>query len=104
MIGNCPSFTAEPINKRFDFIKAVPACINCLRKGHTVARCPSSKCRICNGSHNTLLHRYTTSSNNASVNYAEQPSTSHASVNYSASDERIILATAVVRERSSSGQ
>ena len=65
---------------------------------------PTSKCRIFNGSHNTLLHRCTTTSNKASINYSEQPSTSHASVNYAASDERIILATAVVRVRSSSGQ
>ena len=67
-------------------------------------RCPSSKCRICNGSHDTLLHRWTTNSNNASINYSEQPSTSHASVNHSASDERIVLTTALVRLRSSSGQ
>ena len=62
---------------------------------------PSSKSRICNSSHNTLLR---TCSNNASINYFEQPSTSHVSVNYSASDERNILAITMVVVRSYSGQ
>lgn len=58
MISNCTSFTAEPIAKRFQSIKSVPVCINWLKKDNTVARCPYSKCQICNGSHNTLFHRY----------------------------------------------
>ncbi|XP_037819937.1 uncharacterized protein LOC119609284 [Lucilia sericata] len=104
IVVNCPSFAAEPVLQRFDFIKSVPACINCLKKGHTVARCSAPKCRICCGSHNALLHRYTTSDNsNASNSNFEQQSTSNASVNYSSSDDRIILATAVVKVRNSSG-
>ena len=41
---------------------------------------------------------------NSSVNYlSKQPSVPHASVNYSSSDENVILATAVVKVRCSSG-
>ena len=73
------------------------------KKAHS-CRCLSSKCQICSGSHNTLLHRYNTNLNYAPLNYSEHPSKSHTSVNNSPSDERLILATAVVRVRSNTGQ
>ena len=59
-IYKCPSFAATSVLQRFDFIKSLPACINCLKQGHTVARCKSAKCTVCKGSHHSLLHRYTT--------------------------------------------
>ena len=57
-VATCPSFSALPVQQRFEFVKGVPACINCLKKGHTVTKCKSSKCRVCSRSHNTLLHIY----------------------------------------------
>ncbi|XP_065368955.1 uncharacterized protein LOC135961383 [Calliphora vicina] len=105
-IYNCSFFATVPVLQRFDFIKAAPACINCLKKGHTVARCSSQKCRVCGGAHNKLLHRYsseTQSANTASNFSPDLPSTSNAAVNHSASDVNVILATAVVKVKCSSG-
>ena len=93
--------------QRFDFIKSLPACINCLKQGHTVARCKSAKCNICGSSHHYLLHRYSSSSN--SNIESERPSTSQAFVHYASSDDSVIQskifrATAVVQVEDISGK
>lgn len=108
-ISACPNFSIIPFQQRFEFIKNVPACINCLRKGHTVSKCKASKCQVCGRSHNTLLHQYTSADtrnlNTSSNSDTVQPSTSQAFVNHSTSNEvDVILATAVVRVRSRSGE
>ncbi|XP_065368751.1 uncharacterized protein LOC135961183 [Calliphora vicina] len=105
-VSNCPSFSAIPVQQRFDFVKGVPACINCLRKGHTVTRCKASKCRVCNRSHHTLLHQYA-ATNVQSLDMAssspDQPPS--ASVNISSSNrDNVILATALVKIKDRSGQ
>ncbi|XP_017461729.1 PREDICTED: uncharacterized protein LOC108355067, partial [Rhagoletis zephyria] len=49
--------SALPAKMRFDWVKQAGACINCLRKGHTVSKCPSkSRCRVCHQSHHSHLH------------------------------------------------
>lgn len=108
-VSTCAAFAVLPFHQRFDFIKGVPACINCLKKGHTVTKCKSSKCRVCQKSHNTLLHQY--SANNSQAVAAansdlEQQSTSRATVNHSSSsdEKNVILATAVVEIKNRSGQ
>lgn len=102
-VSTCPSFSAIPVQQRFDFVKGFPACINCLKRGHTVTKCKASKCRVCSRSHNTLLHKYSSSASTgetSSSSTPDQPSTSRASVNYSSSyEESVILATALVRIR-----
>ncbi|XP_036347074.1 uncharacterized protein LOC118756415 [Rhagoletis pomonella] len=56
-LNNCSSFLALPAKMRFDWVKQAGACINCLRKGHTVSKCPSkSRCRVCHQSHHSHLH------------------------------------------------
>ncbi|XP_046803809.1 uncharacterized protein LOC124419233 [Lucilia cuprina] len=95
-VSNCPSFSAIPVAQRFDFIKNVPACISCLRKGHTVTKCTATKCRVCNHSHHTLLHQYNTTNTQKPLS---------ASVNISASNkDNVILATALVKIKDRSGQ
>ena len=68
------------------FITYVLACINCLKRGPTVAKYTSSKFSIYGSSLNSLVHRYYKSAiwNN---NYTEQSSTLHGLVNYYPADE-----------------
>ncbi|XP_037823707.1 uncharacterized protein LOC119612057 [Lucilia sericata] len=107
-IYNCSYFVTIPVVQRFDFVKAIPACINCLKKGHTVARCNAQKCRVCGGAHNKLLHRYSSESQSANtVSHVDSvpnaPTTLNNAVNHSSSDDNVILATAVVKVKCSSG-
>lgn len=37
-LQNCTSFTVLSFPQRFEFVKNVPLCINCLKRGHTVSR------------------------------------------------------------------
>ncbi|KAI8116345.1 hypothetical protein CVS40_11573 [Lucilia cuprina] len=107
-IYNCSYFVTIPVVQRFDFVKAIPACINCLKKGHTVARCNAQKCRVCGGAHNKLLHRYSSESQSANTvsrvdSVPNAPTTSNNAVKHSSSDDNVILATAVVKVKCSSG-
>ncbi|XP_075167480.1 uncharacterized protein LOC142239573 [Haematobia irritans] len=107
LIDSCPSFTAMPVLDRFNFVKSIPACINCFKQGHTVAKCKSEKCRICGSSHNSLLHRYTTSQQGESDVVNSMPieaSSLRASANHSSSNENTILATAVVEVQTRTGE
>ncbi|XP_052850685.1 uncharacterized protein LOC128261177 [Drosophila gunungcola] len=107
-IGNCASFAALTVQQRFDFAKRAPLCINCLRKGHTVKKCKSNRCRVCNSSHHTLLHIYAPNTNLAlpppsqPTLMEESPSTSH--VLHANASDRVILATAVVSVQTKSGE
>lgn len=53
---NCPEFLRKEPKDRLVMIKQHKLCVNCL-KGHNVSTCLSaSRCKLCNRSHNTLLH------------------------------------------------
>ncbi|XP_037957049.1 uncharacterized protein LOC119686867 [Teleopsis dalmanni] len=106
VINSCSAFAALSVTERFNFIKSSSACINCLKKGHTVSRCKASRCRVCNRSHHTLLHQYSTNTPQTGLSYnPEQPIISRASVNHSSSnDDQIILATAVITIQGKSGE
>ncbi|XP_049302017.1 uncharacterized protein LOC125775435 isoform X2 [Bactrocera dorsalis] len=95
----CPTFKALPVQQRFEFVKSVPLCINCLRKGHTVSKCRADRCRVCNRSHHTLLHQYPVSFPAAPH---PQPSTTHA-MHTASMPDRVMLATAVILMRTSCG-
>ena len=54
---NCKIFQAYPHSRKLSIAKDNRLCLNCLKPGHFVARCPSSqKCKKCNKSHHTCLH------------------------------------------------
>lgn len=53
----CSDFKRLAVDERFDSIKRLQLCINCLQKGHLAKRCQASHCRKCGGKHNTLLHK-----------------------------------------------
>ncbi|XP_053956156.1 uncharacterized protein LOC128861806 [Anastrepha ludens] len=97
-IPACPTFKTLSAQQRFEFAKSVPLCINCLRKGHSVSKCKADRCRVCNRSHHTLLHQYP-----VSFATAPQLSTSHA-MHTTSTPDRVMLATAVVNVKGSSGE
>ncbi|XP_073828191.1 uncharacterized protein [Musca autumnalis] len=72
-LANCSSFSNIVVSERFNFVKRSGHCINCLRKGHMVSKCPSkSRCRVCDSAHHTILHIFST---------PEQPNTSNSNSN-----------------------
>ncbi len=53
----CPEFKKADMDVRQDYVKTHKLCKNCLRSGHTVSQCHSTRvCRTCEGNHHTLLH------------------------------------------------
>ncbi|XP_055388149.1 uncharacterized protein LOC129616520 [Condylostylus longicornis] len=52
-IYKCKKISELPVITRFEKVKNLALCINCLNKGHSVKRCNSSKCRICSAPHHT---------------------------------------------------
>ncbi|XP_028173753.1 uncharacterized protein LOC114362514 [Ostrinia furnacalis] len=53
----CSQFAKEDVSTRYDIVKSLGLCFNCLGKGHPGKSCRVvTKCRICNGKHHTLLH------------------------------------------------
>ncbi|XP_073835822.1 uncharacterized protein [Musca autumnalis] len=107
-ISTCSSFANIVVSERFNFVKRSGHCINCLRKGHMVSKCPSkSRCRVCNSAHHTLLHissspeQPTTSNSNG---ISQQPSTSSNPVSFVArSFKRAIIPTAVILMKDNCG-
>lgn len=55
-IFNCDQFKGLNIQARFNEIKKLKLCTNCLRSGHATFECKAQKCKRCNKHHNTLLH------------------------------------------------
>ena len=53
----CPMITDLDVQKRRDLVREKNLCFNCLRKGHMVSQCNSTKrCMLCKGAHNTIVH------------------------------------------------
>ena len=55
LIFNCPEFLLMSTHERYDKIKELKYCINCL-KNHSIKNCSSHVCKICSDPHHTLLH------------------------------------------------
>lgn len=54
---NCNAFIKLTPNERYNFIKEIHACSNCLNTQHTASKCVSKKtCRKCKGKHHSTLH------------------------------------------------
>lgn len=98
-IHNCERFKGLAIPQRFENVKKMGLCINCLSKGHQLSHCSSShKCRVCSRQHHTLLHRIPSPE---SPNSSSPPAV-HTHLNKSSNDH-IILATAMVLIRDAHG-
>ncbi|XP_046800970.1 uncharacterized protein LOC124421481 [Lucilia cuprina] len=100
----CSSFLSLVVSERFNFVKRNGHCINCLRKGHLVSKCPSSsRCRVCQSAHHTSLHIFV-QPESAPVNPAPpETSTNNATSLVARSFKRAIIPTAVVLIKDSFG-
>ena len=64
----CPSFKSVTVEARSAHIKSSNSCFNCLGMGHRTRECRCTvKCKRCNRSHHTLLHREKVSNESNSV-------------------------------------
>ncbi len=55
---SCPKFRSLSHERKITAVKVNNICMNCLSKGHYVAQCKSlHRCRTCQNSHHTLLHK-----------------------------------------------
>ena len=82
----CPEYKEMSVQDRWSKVKSHHLFFNCLSKGHSVRNCSSKgRCKKCNSSHHSLLHKELVSTNNL-------PSSSSAS---STSSE---LSVAIVRQ------
>ncbi|XP_073838259.1 uncharacterized protein isoform X2 [Musca autumnalis] len=107
-LSTCSSFSNIVVSERFNFVKRSGHCINCLRKGHMVSKCPSkSRCRVCDSAHHTILHIFSTPEqpNTSNLNSSSpQPSTSGNPVSLVArSFKRAIIPTAVILMKDNCG-
>ena len=118
-INYCPRFRSMEVQNRFDCAKKFNLCLNCLSKGHMATECPSKfRCRSCSQPHHSMLHKnqqpYQHSTNNntsfAATN-SHQPNlnscqsgsaVTHTHIENS-SPNQVILATAMILVRDSSG-
>ena len=78
----CKTFLEQDVPTRIQTAKSLKICFNCLRQGHGAKNCKSTKCKLCQGLHNTLLH-LTTQHNTVqrhSTNSKELPNTSGSSI------------------------
>ena len=55
-LGNCTLFPMIPFNEKWNVVKSVGVCFNCLIPGHQRTKCNTPKCGICAGPHRNVLH------------------------------------------------
>ena len=99
-ITTCTYFCALPQSERLKFVKSKTLCYNCLRKGHRVPTCKFPRCSICSKSHSVLLHIESSQASTQNTAVQEQRSALHISNTI----DHVMLATAIVKIRSKSGE
>ncbi|XP_045466602.1 uncharacterized protein LOC123675299 [Harmonia axyridis] len=67
-IYNCEKFITLPTSEKYNEVRKLRLCSNCLRPGHVKRECKSGKCKKCNLNHNTLLHNNSQQHNAAKSN------------------------------------
>lgn len=108
----CVTFKQKPVTARRKFVSNNGICFICLKSGHPAKSCTSTfKCRSCGGKHSTLLHLENTKPTSAgeAEGSTEESKTSvtdnTAKFSGTARTETtVILGTAIVRVRNSSGE
>lgn len=105
----CSKFQAMSSLGRFDAVKRLNLCINCLGHGHRMNQCPSkNRCRICKHAHHTMLHHdkpspVTQSSPEALSTQATQLNEQASHTHVDDQRSQVILATAVILVKDASG-
>ncbi|GAB1860475.1 hypothetical protein CAJAP_01554 [Camponotus japonicus] len=105
----CESFKKLPVDKRFKIVKGSHLCINCLRTSkHQAKNCPSSSYRKCQGTHNTLLHFESNTTQSTSLqNTPTESKDISASVVSQCSQKipsKVLLSTAIIHVYDSRGK
>lgn len=62
-LTKCQRFKNLGVDERWNLVKKLQLCFNCLSKGHGSTECSSGNCGICSRRHNTLLCRGQNASN-----------------------------------------
>lgn len=113
-ISKCPQYLQLSLDKRFEKIKQLRLCFNCLGK-HPAKECESTgRCAVenCKGKHHTSIHRYKTTLGTSVQIYSvtntpsdSTPVNSH-SIHHeqSAQISVALLATALIKIQSQSGE
>lgn len=131
--GYCSKFNRQTTARRWDLVQQYNLCTNCLRGGHQVGNCTSDKtCTKCQDKHHSMLHCDITSASGSSTGPppqrekedrygADRPTTSYTTHDIAstpfdgpskastytqlraAPNRSVLLATALVKLRSSSG-
>lgn len=53
----CDKFRALSVQEKTDKVRLYKLCFNCLAPNHDSSSCQKRKCFLCNGNHNSLLHK-----------------------------------------------
>ena len=90
---SCPKYNDLSVETKTDFIKEKQLCFNCLRTGHLLKDCTSpNKCKECNRSHHTSIHRSYTNAKVNSATEAPEAVASHSAT----TNKQVVLPTAIV--------
>lgn len=96
-ILNCDIFLGLDVDARTQKVKKLKLCLNCLKKGHYIADCKSSRCKICGKRHHTLLHVDTSKiSNEKTVSPKENESSTTLTALFSGATREVLLSTAII--------
>ena len=52
----CERLVKETVPERSNIVKKANLCFNCLKSNHTMEECRSSRCKLCDKKHHSLLH------------------------------------------------
>lgn len=110
-IANCKKFAKLDVNARRDFVQSRSLCYNCLGLKHSAYACrQSSRCKICQKRHHSLLHPKGISQQVDSVESGDAAlnegvvSNGESIVNcFSKMPSQVLLATALVKVESKTG-
>ncbi|XP_073816682.1 uncharacterized protein [Musca autumnalis] len=116
-ITGCPGFGNLSPSIRFKEAKKLQLCLNCLKKGHMLKKCKSSRCRICSSKHHSMLHMDNVTSDTSvhllpqqtvpATNNSSQSalvSSSMSTILEAPSNTNVLLATAIVLVKSNFGE
>lgn len=122
-IYRCAKFLDLKVDQRIKNIKQLNLCQNCLRpntNNHSIDKCEYSNCKLCNRSHNTLLHldysqnkkegKHNSDKGNIATDVEENPQRERSEVQITSSNvanskvnSQVLLSTAIVLVKDNCG-
>nr|CAI5857725.1 unnamed protein product [Callosobruchus analis] len=110
-IRSCKKFLDMPIADRRSKIKSLNCCFNCLKANHLASECTGGLCKFCKMKHHSLLHLFSSATQNSSNELSNSESTvqtershSNRSKNSKIDNSEILLSTALILVKDSSGK